>query len=87
MEKQDEYRKLCIINHATHNVLIECVPVSLLDKDYGGEEEAYIRDMFDFTDEEWKNGLISWDWFVDIGDYTDDTLELDLPDLELYNKF
>lgn len=67
MEKDNQsYRKLCIINHNTHQVFIECVPESLIAEKYDYEEENYIRDNYHFTDAEWRTGSITWDWFVEL---------------------
>lgn len=85
-EKRGDYRKLCIINHVQHKVYIEVVAVSLLESDYNGDEQAYIMDMFSYPKEYLENGYVSWEWFVGIYDYTDEELELDMPDIEKMNE-
>lgn len=67
-EKHGEYRKLCIINHVQHEVYIEIVKVSKLEK-YGGNEEAYIEDMYGFPHQYLQEGLVTWEWFIDITVY------------------
>ena len=61
---------------------IEVVAVSLLEDKYNGDEEAYIMDMYGYPKEYLENGYVSWEWFVEIYDYTDDEYGLDMPDIE-----
>ena len=68
-EKSGEYRKLCIINHVQHEVYIEIVKVSKLEEKYGGEEEKYIEDMYGFPHQYLQEGLVTWEWFLDITVY------------------
>lgn len=84
-EKRGDYRKLCIINHVLHEVYIEVVAVSLLEDKYNGDEEAYIMDMYGYPKEYLEKGYVSWEWFVEIYDYTDEDLGLDMPDIEKMN--
>ena len=85
-ERRGDYRKLCIINHVQHEVYIEIVEASMLDKKYGGDEEAYIRDLYDFPNDYFENGYVSWEWFVGIYDYTQPTINVLVPDVEQYNE-
>ena len=86
-EKRGDYRKLCIINHVAHEVYIEVVDVKLLDEKYGGDEEAYIRDMYNLPKDYFEKGYVSWEWFIGIYDYTDEDLGLEMPYIEKINEF
>ena len=54
-----EKRRICIINHETHEVYFEDIDVNELNKKYDGDEQAYIDDNYDLTD-------YSWDWITDV---------------------
>lgn len=51
--------RLAIIDHAQHTLFIEDVDVYILESKYGGEEEEYIKDNYNFEDG------YSWDWIID----------------------
>ena len=50
--------RVAIIDHANHNLFIEDIDENVLEEKYNGEEEAYIKDTYDFEGE-W-----SWDYIV-----------------------
>jgi len=62
------------------------VAVSFLDENCHGEEEDYIMDMYGYPKEYLEKGYVSWEWFVEIYDYTDEYLGLDMPDIEKMNE-
>ena len=52
-------RRLAIIDHAAHELMVEDVNEEVLESNYGGDEEAYIKDNYTFE------GDFSWDWITD----------------------
>ena len=52
-------RRLAIIDHASHELMVEDVSEDRLEGLYGGDEEAYIKDNYTF------DGDFSWDWITD----------------------
>lgn len=66
-------RRIAIIDHAAHELMVEDVDESVLETEYGGDEQAYINDNYTFE------GDYSWDWITDAQYYTDDgdTIEID----------
>lgn len=66
-------RRLAIIDHAAHELMVEDVDESILEKLYNGDEQAYINDNYTFE------GDYSWDWITDAQYYTEDgdTIEID----------
>lgn len=82
IDMEEGITKLCIINHNTHEVYIETVDNHELDTVYGGEEERLIKDKYEITDEQLKNGEFTWDWFVNITAYG--VVESELDELNVY---
>ena len=71
-------RRLAILDHFTHRLIIDEVSEEELDDVYDGEEEAYIRDNFTFK------GDYSWDWIVDAEYYPlggDNPIEINFEDI------
>jgi hypothetical protein len=52
-------RRIAIIDHNEHELLIEDVNEQELEEKYGGDEQAYINDNYTFE------GDYSWDWITD----------------------
>ena len=52
-------RRIAIIDHNEHELLIEDVNEQELEERYGGDEQAYINDNYTFE------GDYSWDWITD----------------------
>ena len=52
-------RRIAIIDHAAHELMVEDVNEEVLESNYGGDEEAYIKDNYTFE------GDFSWDWITD----------------------
>ena len=50
--------RLAIIDHSAHRLYIEDVSEEILQQ-YGGEEEKYIEDIYEF------DGDYSWDYIVE----------------------
>jgi len=71
-------RRIAIIDHVEHELLIEDIDEYVLEKQYGGDEQAYIDDNYDLEN-------YSWDWITDtyyISDEGDpDPIEVDFKDL------
>ena len=59
--------RLAIIDHATHSLYIEDVDAKLIEEQYHGEEEEYIKDTYSLTEGQW-----SWDYIVDTEYYPND---------------
>lgn len=56
-----------------HEVYIDAIPVSYLEEMHNGEEEAFIKESYDFPDEYFKNGYVTWEWFVTLKTYGEAT--------------
>lgn len=55
--------RIVIIDHAMHTLYIEDIPLKILEEEYNGEEEDYIKDNYAFM------GDWSWDYITDV-EYT-----------------
>ena len=51
-------RRIAIIDHEYHNLFIEDINEEVLERDYNGDEQAYIDDNYAF------DGEYSWDYIV-----------------------
>ena len=51
-------RRIAIIDHNEHDLIIEDINKEVLDKEYGGDEQKYIDDNYDIEN-------YSWDWIID----------------------
>jgi len=72
-------RRIAIIDHNEHELLIEDVNEQELEEKYGGDEQAYINDNYTFE------GDYSWDWITDTQYYPEgdpDPIEVEFRDLE-----
>ena len=52
-------RRIAIIDHASHELMIEDVNEQELENQYGGDEQKYIDNNYTFE------GEYSWDWITD----------------------
>lgn len=52
-------RRIAIIDHASHELMVEDINEQELEAKYGGDEQKYIDDNYTF------NGDYSWDWITD----------------------
>ena len=52
-------RRIAIIDHSDHELLIEDVNEQELEEKYGGDEQKYIDENYTFE------GDYSWDWITD----------------------
>jgi hypothetical protein len=52
-------RRIAIIDHASHELMIEDINEQELENQYGGDEQKYIDDNYTFE------GDYSWDWITD----------------------
>jgi hypothetical protein len=52
-------RRIAIIDHASHELMIEDINEQVLEDQYGGDEQKYIDDNYTF------DGDYSWDWITD----------------------
>ena len=51
-------RRIAIIDHNEHDLIIEDINEEVLEKEYGGDEQKYIDDHYDIEN-------YSWDWITD----------------------
>ena len=51
-------RRIAIIDHNEHELLVEDINEQELEEKYGGSEQAYIDDNYDLEN-------YSWDWITD----------------------
>lgn len=61
-ERRGDVLKLCIINHVQHELYLDAIPMAVLENDYEGDEETFLKKMYGFTEEELKEGYVTWDW-------------------------
>lgn len=52
-------RRIAIIDHSSHELLVEDINEEVLESQYGGNEQAYIDENYTFE------GNYSWDWITD----------------------
>lgn len=51
--------RVAIIDHDTHTLFVEDIDEEILENEYNGEEEEYIKDNYSLSDN-W-----SWDYIID----------------------
>ena len=51
-------RRIAILDHTNHELLVEDINEEILERQYGGEEELYIEDNYDLKE-------YSWEWIID----------------------
>ena len=51
-------RRIAIIDHNEHDLIIEDINEEVLEKEYGGDEQKYIDDKYDIEN-------YSWNWIID----------------------
>ena len=71
-------RRLAILDHADHTLMVEDVNEEVLESNYNGSEEAYIKENYTFE------GDFSWDWIVDAEYYAEgesDPIEIDFDEI------
>jgi hypothetical protein len=70
-------RRIAIIDHNEHELLIEDINEQELEEKYGGDEQKYIDNNYDLEN-------YSWDWITDTQYYPEDysdPIEIDFEDL------
>lgn len=70
-------RRIAIIDHAAHELMVEDVNEQVLATEYGGDEQKYIDDNYTFE------GDYSWDWITDAQYFNEDgdTIEIDFDEI------
>lgn len=71
-------RRIAIIDHAKHALMVEDINEEELESKYGGDEQKYIDDNYTFEEE------YSWDWIVDAEYFPEgqsDPVEVEFTDL------
>ena len=70
-------RRIAIIDHASHELMVEDINEKELEAKYGGDEQKYIDDNYTFE------GDYSWDWITDAQYYNEDgdTIEIDFDEI------
>jgi len=51
--------RIAILDHSSHELLVEDINEQELENQYGGDEQKYIDDNYTFE------GDYSWDWITD----------------------
>lgn len=51
-------RRIAILDHTNHELLVEDINEEILEGQYGGEEELYIEDNYDLKE-------YAWEWVTD----------------------
>lgn len=51
-------RRIAIIDHSTHILMVEDISEEILEGQYGGDEQMYIDDNYSLKD-------YSWDYIID----------------------
>ena len=70
-------RRIAIIDHNEHDLIIEDINEEVLEKEYGGDGQKYIDDNYDIE-------IYSWDWITD-SYYLPDDNDGDLMEVD-FNK-
>ena len=52
-------RRIAIIDHSSHELMVEDINEEVLESQYNGDEQAYIDENYTFE------GDYSWDWIED----------------------
>jgi hypothetical protein len=71
-------RRIAIIDHSDHSLIVEDINEKELSTKYGGDEQRYIDDNYTLT------GDYSWDWIVSAEYYPEgesDPVEIDFENL------
>jgi hypothetical protein len=70
-------RRIAIIDHNEHDLIIEDINEQELEEKYGGDEQKYIDDNYDLEN-------YSWDWITDTQYFAEgdpDPMEVEFTDL------
>lgn len=70
-------RRIAIIDHFTHELMVEDINEQELETKYDGDEQAYIHDNYELE------GDYSWDWITDAQYFSKDgdTIEIDFDEI------
>ena len=71
-------RRIAIIDHSSHELMVEDINEQELEEKYGGDEQKYIDENYTFE------GDYSWDWITDAEYIPEDDktpMEVDFADL------
>jgi len=71
-------RRIAIIDHSDHSLIVEDINEKELSTKYGGDEQRYIDDNYTLT------GDYSWDWIVSADYFPEgesDPVEIDFENL------
>jgi hypothetical protein len=71
-------RRIAIINHYSHELMVEDINEKELEAKYGGDEQKYIDDNYTFE------GDYSWDWITDAQYFKEgesDPIEIDFDEI------
>ena len=71
-------RRIAIIDHSDHSLMVEDINEEELSTKYGGDEQRYIDDNYTLT------GDYSWDWIVSADYFPEgesDPVEIDFENL------
>ena len=71
-------RRIAIIDHTNHTLMVEDINEYELREKYGNDEQKYIDDNYTFE------GEYSWDWITDaeyIPEFEKDPIEINFEDI------
>lgn len=51
-------RRIAILDHTNHELLVEDINEEILEGQYGGDEELYIEENYDLKE-------YAWEWIID----------------------
>lgn len=71
-------RRIAIIDHSSHELMVEDINEEVLESMYDGDEQKYIDDTYEFE------GDYSWDWIEDTQYFQEDDktpMEVEFTDL------
>ena len=74
---EGDIERIAILNHETHELYIEDIPLDILEKKYNNEEENFIKDNYPDL------GFHSWDYIVNAYymPYDYDAIEINFDEL------
>ena len=60
-------RRIAIIDHNEHDLIIEDINEEVLEKEYGGDEQKYIDDNYDIENYEHRQAILALNGLLAVG--------------------
>ena len=51
-------KRIAVLDHSTHELMVEDINEEIIEGQYGGDEQLYIEDNYSLKE-------YSWDWIID----------------------